>query len=82
MKFRRAIEELKEEEGITLEQEYTGGYTVDNSYFILEVSHYSEYDGEYNNEELEDCHLHELVFSYREEQAYKSGYCALLELLS
>lgn len=82
MKFKRAIEELKEEEGITLEQEYTGGYTVNNSYFILEVLHYSEYDGEYNNEELEDCHLHELVFRYREEQVYKSGYCALLELLN
>lgn len=27
MKFKRAIEELKEEEGITLEQEYTGGGT-------------------------------------------------------
>lgn len=26
MKFKRAIEELKEEEGITLEQEYKGGY--------------------------------------------------------
>lgn len=82
MKFKRAIEELKEEEGITLEQEYTGGYTVDNSYFNLEVLHYSDYDEEYNNEELEDCHLHELVFRYREEQVYKSGYYELLDLLS
>ncbi|UQS99959.1 hypothetical protein NGDEOPKE_00004 [Enterococcus phage vB_OCPT_Carl] len=82
MKFKRAIEELKEEEGITLEQEYNGVYTVNNSYFTLEVLHCSDYDEEYNNEELEDCHLHELVFRYREEQAYKSGYCELLKLLS
>lgn len=57
-------------------------YTVNTSYFNLEVLHYSDYDEEYNNEELEDCHLHELVFRYREEQVYKSGYYELLDLLS
>lgn len=33
-------------------------------------------------DELEDCHLHELVFRYEGEQAYKSGYYELLKLLS
>ena len=82
MKFKRAIEELKEKEGITLEPEYNGVYTVKGYYSNLEVLHYSDYDEEYNNEELEDCHLHELVFRYEGEQAYKSGYYELLELLN